>query len=65
MRNTDGTAPGSCADCGGDAYIRLAGTRDTMICAHCFADRAGRGPVPPRVERPPAPAATPRGEAAP
>jgi len=30
--------PEKCADCGQDAYIRLAGTED-YVCAHCFADR--------------------------
>ena len=32
-------APGTCVDCGNEAYIRLAGDRETMICAHCFAVR--------------------------
>ena len=33
-------APGSCVDCGNEAYIRLAGgDGETMICAHCFAVR--------------------------
>ena len=30
--------PRQCVDCGQDAYIRLAGTDDS-VCAHCFADR--------------------------
>jgi len=33
------TAPGTCVDCGNEAYIRLAGEQETMICAHCFAVR--------------------------
>ena len=33
-------APGTCVDCGNEAYIRLAGgDGETMICAHCFAMR--------------------------
>lgn len=32
-------APGTCVDCGNDAYIKLAGEGETMICAHCFAAR--------------------------
>lgn len=32
-------APGTCVDCGNEAYIRLAGETETMICAHCFAGR--------------------------
>lgn len=32
-------APGSCVDCGEEAYIQLAG-EESMICAHCFAARA-------------------------
>ena len=32
-------APGTCVDCGNEAYIQLAGEGETMICAHCFADR--------------------------
>lgn len=32
-------APGSCVDCGNEAYIQLAGEGETMICAHCFAVR--------------------------
>lgn len=32
-------APGVCTDCGNEAYIRLAGEGETMICAHCFAVR--------------------------
>ena len=32
-------APGTCADCGNEAYIQLTGEGETMICAHCFADR--------------------------
>ncbi|OGN84646.1 MAG: hypothetical protein A3G84_05290 [Chloroflexi bacterium RIFCSPLOWO2_12_FULL_71_12] len=40
-------APGSCADCGNDAYIRLAGENgdSRMVCAHCFADRVRSGAV--------------------
>lgn len=33
------SAPGTCVDCGNEAYIRLAGETETMICAHCFAAR--------------------------
>jgi ribosomal protein L37AE/L43A len=42
------SAPGACADCGNDAYIRLAGTNGetVMVCAHCFDDRARAGKVP-------------------
>jgi hypothetical protein len=42
------SAPGACADCGNDAYIRLAGPsgESLMVCAHCFADRARAGKVP-------------------
>ena len=32
-------APGTCVDCGNEAYIRLAGEQESMICAHCFAVR--------------------------
>jgi hypothetical protein len=36
-----GKAPGTCVDCGNDAYIRLAGHNgdQVMVCAHCFASR--------------------------
>lgn len=42
------SAPGACADCGNDAYIRMAGENGetVMVCAHCFADH-------PRVDAPP------------
>jgi hypothetical protein len=45
----DHKGPEKCADCGGDAYIRLAGTADSerYVCAHCFDDR-GRKPRPPK-----------------
>jgi hypothetical protein len=33
-------APGRCADCGSDAYIKLA-VQDAMLCAHCYQDRVG------------------------
>ena len=36
---TSMNAPGTCVDCGNEAYIRLAGDGETMICAHCFAIR--------------------------
>lgn len=41
-------SPGACADCGNDAYIRLAETNGetVMVCAHCFADRARAGTLP-------------------
>lgn len=29
-------APGTCASCGDDAYIRLKD--DTLVCAQCFSD---------------------------
>ncbi|MGH2378497.1 MAG: hypothetical protein ACRDGT_08460 [Candidatus Limnocylindria bacterium] len=47
------SAPGSCADCGNDAYIRLAGTNGetVMVCAHCFADRARAGDIPQDADR--------------
>lgn len=32
------SAPGTCADCGGEAYIQLAGEGE-MLCAHCFDAR--------------------------
>lgn len=34
-------APGTCVQCGSDAYIRLAGQKggEEMVCAHCFVDR--------------------------
>lgn len=35
----DMNAPGTCVDCGNEAYIQLAGEGETMVCAHCFADR--------------------------
>ena len=73
-------APGTCVDCGNEAYIQLAGEGETMICAHCFADRGrakdataaataerGRGPEPKlrhENERRPSPAGAMR-EAAP
>lgn len=41
----DENAPGTCVDCGADAYIRLA-TDDAFICAHCFAGRAAQRRVP-------------------
>ena len=40
-------APGICVDCGNEAYIRLAGEQETMICAHCFAVRHPAEKVPP------------------
>lgn len=38
-------APGTCADCGNDAYIRLGATDrgEEMVCAHCYADRIRKG----------------------
>jgi hypothetical protein len=43
------SAPGNCADCGNDAYIRLAAGNGSpeMVCAHCFADRVRSGAVKP------------------
>lgn len=42
---SDTKAPGTCSDCGNDAYIRLAGANGSaeMVCAHCFVDRARAG----------------------
>lgn len=40
------SAPGICVDCGNEAYIRLAGEGETMICAHCFAVRHPAEKVP-------------------
>ena len=40
--------PGACVDCGTDAYIKLAGTDDEMICAHCYAARVRRDASAPR-----------------
>lgn len=44
--DTSMNAPGTCVDCGNEAYIRLAGERETMICAHCFAVRHPAEPAP-------------------
>ena len=49
-------APGTCVDCGNEAYIRLAGETETMICAHCFAAR--KRPDPKDERRPSREAAT-------
>jgi hypothetical protein len=41
-------APGTCADCGNDAFIRLGirnGAED-MVCAHCYAERMRKGLIP-------------------
>lgn len=40
-----GNAPGTCVDCGSDAYIRMSGRNgdQVMVCAHCFADRVRSG----------------------
>lgn len=40
-----GKAPGTCTDCGNDAYIRMAGHNgdNVMVCAHCFATRVRSG----------------------
>lgn len=32
-------APGNCIDCGNEAYIKLAGEAEKMICAHCYEAR--------------------------
>ncbi|HEX9435755.1 MAG TPA: hypothetical protein VGA16_01195 [Candidatus Limnocylindria bacterium] len=34
-------APGTCVDCGSDAFIRLSSQdgREDMICGHCYAER--------------------------
>ena len=36
------SAPGSCADCAGDAYIRMSegDEPEEMLCAHCYGERA-------------------------
>ena len=41
-------APGSCVDCGNDAFIRLASPdgREEMICGHCYAERIRAKPPP-------------------
>ena len=44
-------APGICVDCGNEAYIRLAGEGETMICAHCFAVRHPAEKVPTPIAR--------------
>jgi hypothetical protein len=56
-----GTAPGRCADCGGDAYIQLA-VENGMLCAHCYATRLGLTRVVGRKggERQPRPSDSPR-----
>ncbi len=38
-----------CADCGDDAYIRLSSDdgAPTMLCAHCFVERARVGKLVP------------------
>lgn len=43
-------APGTCADCGNDAYIQLAGG-EVLVCAHCFAERVKSRPPPTRASR--------------
>ncbi len=37
-------APGTCTDCGNDAYIHMGAQNggDEMLCAHCYAARLGR-----------------------
>lgn len=48
-------APGSCVDCGNEAYIKLAGGDERMICAHCYDARqreANPPPAPPPVHAP-------------
>ncbi|MDE3194660.1 MAG: hypothetical protein KGN00_13380 [Chloroflexota bacterium] len=47
-------APGTCADCGNDAYIRLSGENGSreMLCAHCFVERARLGKLVPVKQRP-------------
>ena len=49
-------APGTCVDCGNEAYIQLAGENQAMICAHCFATRGRpkRGDATPTRETAPA-----------
>lgn len=56
MRERRSGAPGECVDCGNDAYIRLAGGNGeiTMVCAHCFAERARSLAPSEAQERPPA-----------
>lgn len=45
-------APGTCVDCGNEAYIRLAGEQETMVCAHCFAVRHPAERPAPKAPRP-------------
>jgi hypothetical protein len=56
-------APGTCADCGNDAYIRLASDGDGMLCAHCFAthreERRAAGPDEIRSREPAPPPGAP------
>ncbi len=49
MEESTKKAPGTCADCGNDAYIRLSGENGSaeMLCAHCFSDRARLGKLVP------------------
>ena len=49
-----GAAPGICADCGSDAYIRMDGDKPSpeMLCAHCYAERIRHEKALPRVEQP-------------
>ncbi|MDE3103037.1 MAG: hypothetical protein KGJ98_12470 [Chloroflexota bacterium] len=49
MEKSTKNAPGTCADCGDDAYIRLSGDNGSpeMLCAHCFIDRARLGKLVP------------------
>lgn len=44
-------APGKCIDCGNEAYIKLAGDDERMVCAHCYDNR--QRDANPRPARPP------------
>lgn len=41
-------APGTCVDCGNEAYIKLASEGEEMICAHCYAARRAARVSPPQ-----------------
>lgn len=45
--------PGTCVDCGSDAFIQLAPQdgRDEMICGHCYGERLRKQPLTPKKVR--------------
>jgi hypothetical protein len=47
------SAPGTCVDCGSDAFIKLASAdgREEMICGHCYAARIRTKPLSTRKVR--------------